>query len=115
VDQQAPRPTGAASAISRVTCLTEVDRLRFARIPKTRMGLTPPFHISWRSFSDLLLEHAVAFSGGTTASVAESDPHDSRSHEGLSQDGGLAGTGARCAVPGCGSFRRRWRLPRTGH
>jgi hypothetical protein len=28
VDQQAPRPTAGASAISRLTCLTEVDRLR---------------------------------------------------------------------------------------
>jgi hypothetical protein len=28
VDQQAHRPTGAASAISWLTCLTEVDRLR---------------------------------------------------------------------------------------
>jgi hypothetical protein len=29
VDQQAPRPNGGASAISCLTCLTEVDRLRF--------------------------------------------------------------------------------------
>jgi hypothetical protein len=30
VDQQAHRPNGAASAISWLTCLTEVDRLRDA-------------------------------------------------------------------------------------
>jgi membrane-bound lytic murein transglycosylase B len=29
VDQQAHRPTGAASAISWLTCLTKVDRLRY--------------------------------------------------------------------------------------
>jgi putative transposase len=30
VDQPAPRPTGGASAIPALTCLTEVDRLRYA-------------------------------------------------------------------------------------
>ena len=32
VDQQAHRPIGGASAISRLTCLTQVDRLRSARL-----------------------------------------------------------------------------------
>jgi DNA-binding NarL/FixJ family response regulator len=43
VDQQARRPNGGASAISRLTCLTEVDRLRTVRrrSAETRDELTP--------------------------------------------------------------------------
>jgi Zn-dependent alcohol dehydrogenase len=39
VDQQAHRPNGAASAISWLTCLTEVDRLRLDRFVSETIAL----------------------------------------------------------------------------